>query len=120
MKDHDAKLLDILKIGHDTSMRGEGISLCEALKRTHYKELRKTFGPNDLIAIVKAHPEISNEWIMYSEDKRTSGGWYLHEKQEIGQIDDPGSRKKFNSIEEAVSEYVVRELDFWASQKGNV
>lgn len=117
MKERESQLLDVLKIGHETSMRGEGISLREALKRTDYKKLRKTFGPNDLVEIVKAHPEISKQWIAYSEDKRTSGGWYLLDKSEIGQIEDPESRKHFDSIEEAISEYVVRELDFWANLK---
>ena len=115
MKDRDAQLINVLKLGHETSMRGEGISLREALKRTDYREFRKTFGPNDLVAIVKTHPEISNEWIAYSQGKRTSGGWYLLDKSEIGQIGNPESRKHFDSVEEAVSEYVVRELDFWAN-----
>ena len=52
---------------------------------------------------------------MYSEDKRTSGGWYVRETGEIGQVDDPNSRMHFATIEEAVAEYVVRELDFWAT-----
>ena len=115
MTQRDKKLLNILKIAHVTSIRGEGISLLEALMRTHYRELRKNFYPNDLVSILEAHPEISKEWVLYSEDKRTSGGWYLLDKFEIGQVGKPESTKYFNSIEKAVAEYVVRELDFWAS-----
>lgn len=115
MKDREAQLLDILKIGHETSIRSEGISLAEALERTSYKSLRKTFSQNDLLTIIKEYPEITSEWLAYSEEKRTSGGWYILEKPEIGQIDNPESIKHFDSIEEAVSEYVVRELDFWST-----
>jgi hypothetical protein len=114
MKDREAQLLDILKIGHETSIRGEGISLAEALEQTSYKSFRKTFSKSDLMTIIKEHPEITSEWLAYSEDKRTSGGWYILDKPEIGQVDNPESIKHFNSIEEAVSEYVVRELDFWS------
>lgn len=115
MIDREAQLLDVLRIGHETSMRGEGISLREALMRRSYNEFRKTFGPVDLIEVVKTHPEITAQWIAYSEDKRTSGGWYLLRHLEIGQVGNPESRKQFDSIEEAVAEYVVRELDFWSS-----
>ncbi|MGD9332806.1 MAG: hypothetical protein PVJ53_15950 [Desulfobacterales bacterium] len=117
VKDREAQLMGILKIGHETSIRGEGISLAEALERTGYKSLRKTFAQNDLTAIILKHPEITSEWLAYSEDKRTGGGWYILAKGEIGQIDNPESIKHFDAIEEAVSEYVVRELDFWSTVK---
>jgi hypothetical protein len=115
MIEHDTKLLNILKIGHITSIRGKGISLQKALMRSHYRELRKTFCPNNLVPILEAHPKISTEWILYSKDKRSSGGWYFLDKFEIGQVGKPESRKYFNSVEVAVAEYVVNELDFWAS-----
>ncbi len=109
------KLLAILRIGHDTSMRGEGASLRQALSRVDYPEARGRLCPKDLIPLLHAHREFIDQWIMYSEDKRTSGGWYVRETGEIGQVDDPNSRMHFATIEEAVAEYVVRELDFWAT-----
>jgi len=32
----------------------------------------------------------------------------------IGQVGEPLARIRFDSLEEAVAQYVVRELDFWA------
>jgi hypothetical protein len=93
-------LLRILKIGHDASMRGEGISLRDALERADYRNLRPRFDASDLIPIIREHPELIQEWLMYSEDKRTSGGFALENESAAG-----------------VADYVVRELDFWESLK---
>lgn len=110
----DQQLLEILKIGKETSLRGSGISVRDALTQTDYRKLRRGFESHDLVSLVIRHPELVGEWIMYSQDKRTKGGWYLLEEREIGQVEKEESRVRFNSIEEAVAEYVVRELDFWA------
>jgi hypothetical protein len=109
------RLLAVLCIGHDTSMRGEGVSLRQALSRVDYLETRRQLVPQDLVPLLRARRELIDQWIMYSEDKRTSGGWYVTEAGEVGQVDDPNSRMCFASVEEAVAEYVVRELDFWAT-----
>lgn len=107
-------LLAILRVGHETSMRGAGLSLSEALRQVRYADRRASFGPADLRPLIIAHPEVSESWFAYSEDKRTSGGWYLLPSGEIGRVSDPESATRFESLEEAVAEYVVRELDFWA------
>jgi hypothetical protein len=114
MRDRDQELLGILRIGHETSMRGAGLSLREALRRTQYKDRRASFGSADLLPLVNAHQALSEDWLAYSDDKRTNGGWYLLRSAEIGRVGDPDSRESFEGLEEAVAEYVVRELDFWA------
>ena len=116
----ESQLLAILRIGHDTSARGAGISLREALERTQYLAIRGSFGPIDLLALIKGHPALIGEWISYSEDKRTSGGWYLTKQGEVGMVGSAKERKLFDSLEVAVAEYVVRELDFWAGLSPSV
>ena len=109
-------LLKILQIGHDTSMRGEGISLHDALSRTKYRENRKSFGASDLVLLIREHKELVNQWLSYSEDKRTTGGWWISENPlGIGQLGSNEAIQDFDSIEKAVAEYVMRELDFWDS-----
>lgn len=115
MAAHEKELLKILQIGRETSMRGEGISLREALARTRYRELRPSFVSADLVSLVQAHPEVIEDWLSYSEDKRTSGGWYLLRKGTIGSVGEREPEKHFKSLVEAVAEYCVRELDFWVS-----
>jgi len=114
MTDRSTHLLGVLRIGHETLTRGAGLSLREALSRTDYRNSRDSFGPADLRHLLRANGGLSEEWIAYSEDKRTNGGWYLLRSGEIGRVSDPGSRMRFESLDEAVAEYVVRELDFWA------
>jgi hypothetical protein len=110
------RISNVLRIGHDTSMRGEGISLNHALRRADYVNVRKEFEAQDLVPYLRAAPELVEQWWMYSEDKRTSGGWWIiKESREVGGFAFPDMTQRFDSLEEAVAEFIVRELDFWAT-----
>lgn len=106
-------LLAILRIGRETSGRGQ-LSLRDALSLTAYRELRPQFGESDLLEHLREHPDLIDEWLLYSEDKRTDGGWYLLRDGTIGQVRRPGEEIRLPTLEQAVAAYVVRELDFWA------
>lgn len=107
--------IKVLDIGLDTSMRGEGVSLRTALERVNYKEKRNNLNLARLLELIKKYPYYIHEWVMYSEDKRTDGGWWLEENPpSIGNFRSR-EKKAYRTIEEAVAEYVVRELDFWAN-----
>jgi hypothetical protein len=114
MNQGDEHLLAILQVGHEASTRGSGLSLIEALRQTRYADLSANLGPADIHPLIIAHPELTESWCAYSEDKRTTGGWYLLRSGEIGRVSDPESSVCFDSLEEAVAEYVVRELDLWS------
>lgn len=75
MADRDARLILILRIGRDVSPRGDGVSIRDALKRVSYVGYRTTFKANDLLPLIAADPTLVEDWLAYSEDKRTSGGW---------------------------------------------
>jgi hypothetical protein len=108
-------VLAIVEIGRETSSRGAGLSLREALSRTRYRDLRPLFNESDVLAVLKERPVLVEQWLSYSEDKRTKGGWYVLRSGLIGQVGRPSSTVRFSSIAEAVAAYIVRELDFWAS-----
>ena len=109
----DSDLLAILRIGHDTSIRGEGLSLRDALARCDYERMRKEFRASDLVPLLRRNPDLMTQWVMYCKDKRTNGGFGVSEDTfEVG--DSPESIESFASLEEAVAELVVRELDFWS------
>lgn len=103
----DEDLIAILRIGHDTSIRGTGLSLRDALSRTRYRELRPSFGELDLLSHLRERPALIKEWLLYSEDKRTDGGWYLLEDGTIGHVS-TRQETRFPSIEQAVAAYVLR------------
>ena len=114
----DAAVLgNILRIGHDTTQRGTGLSLRAALSKTDYRTHRGDFGPEDLILLLRAQPELVSQWQMYSQDKRTTGGWSLTERR-VANLS-MRTFEEFASVEEAVANYVVRELDFWSTVSSN-
>lgn len=65
------------------------------------------------VAAVRAHlakvPELVNDWINYSADKRASSGWYLNENGTVGYYPD-GPESRYNDIATACAEFIVREL----------
>jgi hypothetical protein len=111
----DADKLAVLRIGHVTSIRSvEGLSLREALARADYGRVRKDLNVQELKDVIARQPQLIDEWDLYSADKRTTGGWYLSAARlEIGQVELPDSVEQFNTPEEAVAAYVLRELEFW-------
>jgi hypothetical protein len=110
-----AQLLPILGIGHSTSMRGAGISLRDALQVTHYAEHRLSFTTADLVPLIESDPSLVEQWMSYSEDKRTLGGWYILRNGAIGRVSEHIAERQFETIERAVAEYVILELDFWSN-----
>jgi hypothetical protein len=115
MPDSTTTLLPILRIGHATSMRGDGISLRDALKITNYTNHRPNVAAADLLPLIEANPSLVEEWMSYSEDKRTDGGWYLGRDGAVGRVLKPTPERQFDKIERAVAEYVLLELDFWSN-----
>lgn len=109
-------LTQILKIAKDISFSGKGISLAEALKRSNYSELRRTLSEEQLISALKTAPHLVQEWIMYSENKRTSGRYYLSNRV-IGSLHSKAEKYSFESDEETVAKFIILELEYWFDQK---
>jgi len=89
----------------------------DALLETRYKKRRSEFGPAELIPMLRRHPHLMEEWAHYSEDKRTNGGWYLS-GLDIGRVGIVDSVVSFQSVEQAVAGYVVRELEICTNLGG--
>jgi hypothetical protein len=108
------ELLRVLRIGHDSSKRGEGISLHDALVRCDYRGIRDQLDTTDLVPLLAADPELIRQWLAYCEDKRTSGGFWVSDVDcEIGSLEEPEANARFDSIARAVAEFIVHELDYW-------
>jgi hypothetical protein len=112
-----AELQRVLGIATATSEKGFGLSISEALVRSGYQEIQSDLTESDLVPLLNGNPELVESWIQYSEDKRTSGGWYILRKTlEVGSLANSQQNRKFDSIAEAVAAYVLFELEFWASE----
>jgi hypothetical protein len=110
----EASLQAILGIGRECSMRGSGRSLATMLAETDYRRLRRDLDPSDLLPLICANSELVEDWISYSEDKRTLGGWYIVDRK-IGQVGNPQSVRTFPTVSDAVANFVIAELDFWST-----
>ena len=112
-------LAAIAAVARETSIRGAGISLKDALERARYRELRPELRRQQLEAYFGTHPETIEEWLRYSEDKRTEGGWYLTTYRDAWQVGRVSALfpHSYDSAARACSEYVLRELDFWINLK---
>ncbi len=112
------RILDVLRIAKMTSGSGEGISLFDALRRTNYASVRKEFEANDLVPLLHAYPELVDQWTLFCANKRCGGWWVDTQSRTVGWIKDVGRPLlvhkeilSFPSLEEAVAEFVVKELD---------
>jgi hypothetical protein len=81
-----------------------------------YRELRPTLTRDHLATHLARHPKLVLEWLRFSEDKRTSGGWYLMRPATgwvVGRVG--GSERerelRFGSGPDACAEFILRELD---------
>jgi hypothetical protein len=98
-------LQEILNVANAVSSRGKGISMHQALSQLEYKKIRAEVSSEKLVPMIEKSPSIIEDWILFSEDKRTEGGYAL-EREEIEQH----SAKEQAEI---TVNYILKELDFW-------
>lgn len=113
------QLLPVLSIARDhSSLRGgRGLSLRQLIEESRYCDLRPKIEASDLEDVLRTEPQLVEDWLAYSEDKRTSGGWAFGPSHNEGwTVYVPGGEpKSFAASAAACAEYVLRELDFWAA-----
>lgn len=69
----------LIKLPRVFNSRGN-ISISDLLKETGYYEMNQQVSKEIIQTALSQQPECVDEWLSYSEDKRSSAGWYL--KQE--------------------------------------
>jgi hypothetical protein len=116
------QLLRILSIARDHSALrgGRGLSLRQLIEESDYRALRPRVEASQLAALLQTQPGLVDEWLAYSEDKRTSYGWGFGLSREGGWlVDGPeGVGEEFASRFAACADYLLHELDFWAAIGG--
>jgi hypothetical protein len=70
-----------------------------------------------LAEAVRAHPELVDQWLLYSDDKRTSGGWGFNKLATQWSVDggQPRVSDRFSTGAAGCAAFVLRELDFWSN-----
>jgi hypothetical protein len=95
-----------------------GRSLADLLTLTEYRRLRPALTEQQLADWLAARPDVAARWMRWSEDKRTSGGFYIRRlddgRLQIGSLS-ATSTTEYRDEPAAVAAYILRELDYWAT-----
>ena len=91
--------------------RPSGKSLHQYVTESGYRDNPEALSVAAVEEFLRKNPALVDEWFLLSEDKRTSGGWYVTEEDDrfvVGQIG--GARIEFLDRITACAEFVVREI----------
>jgi hypothetical protein len=89
------------------------VSVIQLLDEFGYQASPTSLTVDAVSAVLRQSPELTDAWLGYSEDKRTSSGWYVMQREadsfEIGYH--PGSERiVVRGRESACAEFIVREV----------
>lgn len=97
----------------DDFRRGKG-SLVDIVRASGYAEIRGEFATRELAEYLRRHPDVVDAWVGYSQDKRTTHGWYLRPPCSVGRstAEPPLAREhKYVDLAAACAAFIVAELN---------
>lgn len=109
--DVEAQFAQICEV--PAEVRRSNRPLRDLVRSSGYAALRGQFAPRELAAYLRARPEVIAQWVAYSEDKRTSDGWYLRPPYSIGRISPeppPMHEVKHVDLAAACAAFIIAEL----------
>ena len=114
----EENLLGILHIAREFSGVGgpSGQSLSQLLEELHYQLIRPQLNAQSLANLLRHRAKLIEDWLAYSEDKRTSLGWGFWAINSgswaVGNLS--GEFQEFKSRPNACAVFVLSELDYWS------
>lgn len=99
-----------------TSTRSETLSPAELVRNTGFGHSSDEVTIERLMDCLAKHPEWLNAWLTYSQDRRSSPGWYIQGRDatafRVGYYEGPSSRPPaiFEDKVRACAEYVRAEV----------
>ncbi len=103
------------------------ISIFSLLEETGYFELHDQISADDIRTALLYCPECVQEWIQYSEDKRSSSGWYLTLNDEglyetayfdIKAVPNTTNRVQYKDAIDACAAFIKHEIESIRAGKG--
>jgi hypothetical protein len=89
------------------------VSIIQLVDESGYRSARAALTADVVSAYLRQHPHLIDAWLAYSEDKRTSSGWYVTQRSgdsfEIGYYPN-GERISASGRVAACAEFIVREV----------
>lgn len=89
-------------------------SLLDLVRASGYAELRGRFAPRELAHYLRARPALIEPWVAYSEDKRTTEGWYLRPPYSVGRVTlEPPPMREVRHVDlaAACAAFIIGELN---------
>lgn len=94
------------------------VSMFSLLQGTGYFGLHDQISEDDIREALLRCPEYIHDWVEYSQDKRTSTGWYITENDEevweVGYVTERGDlqqRLVYHNQVDACATFVKREIE---------
>jgi hypothetical protein len=107
----------ICRIPEELSLPGSKASMYSIVNSIDYKNIRSSIDEETLSLFIHSHIEVVQNWIYYSEDKRTSSGWFftaIGNGWEVGRLMLDGNitaKGEYTSAANACAAFILRELD---------
>jgi hypothetical protein len=86
-------------------------SVLVLLNESQFVSFYREISVVDIINHLQKHSDLIGMWKQFSEDKRTSGGFY-YTTNYVGSLNDKNSDKAFTSDTEACAEYILKEISW--------
>ncbi|HUJ80048.1 MAG TPA: hypothetical protein VLY45_07020 [Nitrospiria bacterium] len=89
------------------------------IQQSGYSENPKALSHESVLGYLRSHPFLLDSWLMWSEDKRTSGGWYFKKDGSRFVVDRLGGhhgnpeesqKMTFTDAAEACAEFIIKEI----------
>ncbi len=80
------------------------------LKEAGFFEAPDVVTPEAVVTPLRGDPTLINDWLLWSDNKSTSSGWYFRKDGQVG-FYPSGPVFYFRDIVIACAEFIVRELD---------
>jgi hypothetical protein len=84
------------------------------LRQAGYAQARAGVEAADVQGVLAAYPALRDAWLGYAEAKTSPDGWYVTRDAEVGQLARPAAQRRFASIDAAVAQFILHELDYHA------
>ena len=107
----------LIHLAHKFDSVGD-VSIYNLLKETGYFENHDKIFIKNIRAALKNHPECVDDWMLYSDNKRSRSGWYFKQKGTKGYIvgylsENKGGNacKEFSNRVDACALFIKHEVD---------
>ena len=114
MKERDI-LADLV---HPSRRFNEGsMSTYELVRQTGYLEVYDEISEAGIRDTLARYPECADQWISYSEDKRTTSGWYIKQEEDaykVGYLSPKGAKEieiRYANRSDACAAFIKHELE---------